>query len=356
MDQQEGPVSEVQPEEDVQSAANSSRVEFKRAREKGKRRSLHPSKRGYKCSSYGCTRTFLKMQELITHVSVHYKPTESLKDKLFLCSVSGCGEAVDSMQELMNHLKVHYKPNRYFKCENCMQHFRTHRSLFKHLHVCVDSNSNAVALSAQPPPPLADPKATGTEEPAQKHQSVIRCLKKVVPVSPTDDPITQSRTPSSSSLPDDIRQSMSSLVSQSSNPFSLLDPSLLASRFPSPASVVGSYLPFLHPSAYTTQGSIPQRLRPFLGNQVLPASNAIWKKNQGHSTNSRILWEHTRDSYNCMQCTFSTESRNQMTKHIEEQHKSPQNRLQGEIEYDLEALPFSPKAAAEMESSLITQL
>ncbi|KAM4707377.1 zinc finger protein 414 isoform 2-T2 [Discoglossus pictus] len=272
----------------------------KRERDRGSARILNTARRGLRCSSYGCGRTFLSMQDLITHVSVHYKPTQSLKDKTFLCSVTGCREERSSMQDLMTHMKIHYKPNRFFKCENCMQHFRTHRSLFKHLHVCSDPSAHPFPLSVSSPSSTTDSKLPAPVEPVKRHTSVIQ-------------------------LPGQ-----------------------------SPASVAGSYLPFLHPSAYNlSQATIPQRLRPFLGNQGLPVSNAVWKKNQGHSTNSRILWEHTRDSYNCMQCTFTTASRNQMTKHIEEFHKSPpSNRLQ---EYDYDLIPFHSKIAPELDTSLFPQ-
>ncbi|KAM4707376.1 zinc finger protein 414 isoform 1-T1 [Discoglossus pictus] len=328
----------------------------KRERDRGSARILNTARRGLRCSSYGCGRTFLSMQDLITHVSVHYKPTQSLKDKTFLCSVTGCREERSSMQDLMTHMKIHYKPNRFFKCENCMQHFRTHRSLFKHLHVCSDPSAHPFPLSVSSPSSTTDSKLPAPVEPVKRHTSVIQCVKKETPVPIDNIPTVPITASTSSSLPQDIQSSMSSLISQASNSFSLLDPSLFMGRLPgqSPASVAGSYLPFLHPSAYNlSQATIPQRLRPFLGNQGLPVSNAVWKKNQGHSTNSRILWEHTRDSYNCMQCTFTTASRNQMTKHIEEFHKSPpSNRLQ---EYDYDLIPFHSKIAPELDTSLFPQ-
>ncbi|XP_009321687.1 PREDICTED: zinc finger protein 414 [Pygoscelis adeliae] len=107
----------------------------------------------YQCSSYGCKLAFPSMQELMDHLKVHYIPTQSLEGKTFQCPTLGCTETFPSMQDLMAHMKVHYKPNRYFKCENCMLRFRTHRSLFKHLHVCSDSASSPA------PPPKADKPA-----------------------------------------------------------------------------------------------------------------------------------------------------------------------------------------------------
>lgn len=38
----------------------------------------------------------------------------------------------------------------------------------------------------------------------------------------------------------------------------------------------------------------------------------------GHAAPSRIVWEHTRGRYSCMQCAFSTASRPAMTLHLED--------------------------------------
>ncbi|XP_063772475.1 zinc finger protein 414 [Pseudophryne corroboree] len=263
------------------------------------------------------------------------------------------------MQDLMSHLKAHYKPNRYFKCENCMQHFRTHRSLFKHLHVCTDNSRRSGSQSTTPLSSPADAKPAMPVGPVGRHTSVIQCIKKETPY-PVSDDIPTTSIASASTLPGGHLPSLSNLVSQATNAFPILDPSLFTGRLPgpSPSSVTGSYLPYIHPSAYSLpQATISQRLRPFLANQGLPASNAMWKKNQGHLNNSRIVWEHTRGSYKCMQCSFSTATRDQMDKHIEALHKNPpSSRLQDEIDYDLELLPFHSKLPAEMDSSLLPQV
>lgn len=330
------------------------KMEPKRPREGGgRKRNLQGSKRGHRCSTYGCNRSFLTMQELITHVSVHYKPTESMQDKKFICSMNDCGETVDSMQDLMTHLKAHYKPNRYFKCENCMQPFRTHRSLFKHLHVCSDNLSRSDSTTM--PPPTEIKTASGSRQ-----TSVIQCAKKDTPLPMAEDPTKSIATASVSSVPGGQLPSVSKLASETSNSFPALSPSLFTSRIPGPqrSSVTGSYLNYLHQSAYSLpQGAVPQKLRPFLGNQGLPVSNAMWKKNQGHTSNSRIVWEHTRGSYKCMQCSFSTSKRDQINKHIEEVHKNPTPaRPREDIDYEMDLLPFHSKLPAEMESSLLPQV
>ncbi|KAM3938899.1 zinc finger protein 414 isoform 2-T2 [Leptodactylus fuscus] len=296
------------------------------------------------------------MQDLIHHVSIHYKPTQSLQDKKFICSISGCGEMLESMQDLMNHLKVHYKPNRYFKCENCMQHFRTHRSLFKHLHVCSDNAAHTGSQNTTSMPAFSD--SAVPSGPMSRQTSVIQCIKKDTSLSPANDIPTTSMAAvaSTSTLPGGHQPSMSNLVSQTSNSFPAFGPNLFPGRVPGPSqtSASSSCLPYMNPSTYNLpQASISQRLKPFLGSQSLPASNAMWKKNQGHTTNSRIIWEHTRDNYRCMQCNFSTATRDQMDKHIELLHKNPPSARLAEIDYDVDLLPFHSKLPAEMESDLL---
>ncbi|XP_069834026.1 zinc finger protein 414-like [Dendropsophus ebraccatus] len=337
MEKQEEQPTEAQTADTVLSTPQSVRgvkVETKRPREGGRKKNLLPSRRGHRCSTYGCNRTFLNMQDLIRHVSVHYKPTQSMQDKKFFCSVNGCGERLDSMQDLMNHLKVHYKPNRYFKCENCMQHFRTHRSLFKHLHVCSDNTARAVSQSN-----TSLPASSGSDSaiPAVSRQtSVIQCVKKDTPLPLAEDSPTTSMAAvaSTSAVHGGHLPSISNLESQTSSSFAAFDPNPSPGRMPGPSqtSAASSYLPYVNPSTYNfPQASISQRLKPFLGNQSLPASNAMWKKNQGHTTNSRIIWEHTRDNYRCMLCSFSTATRDQMNKHIELLHKNPSSTRLDEI-------------------------
>ncbi|XP_054661803.1 zinc finger protein 414 isoform X2 [Grus americana] len=325
----------------------------------------------YQCSSYGCKQAFPSMQELMDHLKVHYRPTQSLEGKTFQCPTLGCTETFPSMQDLMAHMKVHYKPNRYFKCENCMLRFRTHRSLFKHLHVCSDSASSPA------PPPKADkpvPPATSAlekEPPAKppeglpKLPSVIRPPEKeavlpgvdTAPAAPAALPTSLPELPGSlEALP---------LVSPAPHPFPLLEPSLFGpsslTRFsgPPPSSVPGPFLSYVHPSPYSLpQPPAQHRLRPYVPGHGPPISNAVWKKSQGHSSNSRIVWEHTRGRYTCMQCPYSTASREEMTLHIEDHRKNPPppGRLDTEIDFGVGLTPFHTKLTSEMENSLYSQL
>lgn len=182
------------------------------------------------CSSPGCLLSFPSVRDLAQHLRTHCPPTQSLEGKLFRCSALSCTESFPSMQELVAHGKLHYKPNRYFKCENCLLRFRTHRSLFKHLHVCAEHAQSPAA----PPPPALD-----------------------------KEPPAPERTPEPDS------------ASAAGLPFPLLEP------FTTPASVpTGSFLPYLNPASF---GLSPPRLRPFLTAAPGPpaSSAAVWKKSQG---------------------------------------------------------------------------
>ncbi|XP_042650939.1 zinc finger protein 414 isoform X3 [Tyto alba] len=342
----------------------------------------------YQCSSYGCKLAFPSMQELMDHLKVHYRPTQSLEGKTFQCPTLGCTETFPSMQDLMAHMKVHYKPNRYFKCENCMLRFRTHRSLFKHLHVCSDSSS-----SPAPPPKADKPVLPATSAPEKepptklpeglpKLPSVIRPLEKeailpgadTAPAAPATLPTSLPELPGSlEALP---------LVSPAPHPFPLLEPSLFGpsslTRFsgPPPSSVPGPFLSYVHPSPYSLpQPPAQHRLRPYVPGHGPPVSNAVWKKSQGvsvspllpcfgsgvtpgHSSNSRIVWEHTRGRYTCMQCPYSTASREEMTLHIEDHRKNPPppGRLDTEMDFGVGLASFHAKLTPEMENSLYSQL
>ncbi|XP_025934452.1 zinc finger protein 414 isoform X1 [Apteryx rowi] len=343
----------------------------------------------YQCSSYGCKLAFHSMQELMDHLKVHYRPTQSLEGKTFHCPTLGCTETFPSMQDLMTHMKVHYKPNRYFKCENCLLRFRTHRSLFKHLHVCSDSSSSSrpapkaekpvlPATSALEKEPLAKPL-----EGLPKLQGVIRHMEKEA-ILPSMDAVSAAAPAALPAGLPDLRGSLEAvpLVSPAPHPFPLLEPNLFGpsslTRFSGPphSSGPGPFLSYMHPSPYSLpQTSVQHRLRPYLPSQGLPVSNAVWKKSQGvsvspllpcfgsgvtpgHSSNSRIVWEHTRGRYTCMQCPYSTASRDEMTLHIEDHRKNPPppGRLEGDMDFGVGLASFHSKLTPEMENSLYSQL
>ncbi|XP_058714853.1 zinc finger protein 414 isoform X1 [Poecile atricapillus] len=330
----------------------------------------------YQCSSYGCKLAFPSMQELMDHLKVHYRPTQSLEGKTFHCPTLGCTETFPSMQDLMAHMKVHYKPNRYFKCENCLLRFRTHRSLFKHLHVCSDSSSGP-APPPKPDKPVLPPATSAPEkEPPAKPPEGLPKLPSAL--RPLEKEGSAGADPGPAALP----ELPGSLVPPAPHPFPLLEPGLFGpsslTRFsgPPPSSVPGPFLSYVSPSPYgLAQPPAQHRLRPFLPGHGPPSvSNAVWKKSQGvsvspllpcfgsgvtpgHSSNSRIVWEHTRGRYSCTQCPFSTASREEMTLHIEDHRKNPPpGRLEAEMDFGVGLAPFHAKLPPEMENSLYSQL
>ncbi|NWR76485.1 ZN414 protein, partial [Centropus unirufus] len=78
----------------------------------------------------------------------------------------------------------------------------------------------------------------------------------------------------------------------------------------------------------------------------------------GHSSNSRIVWEHTRGRYTCTQCAYSSASREEMTLHIEDHRKNPPppGRLDAEMDFGVGLTSFHAKLTPEMENSLYSQL
>ncbi|KAG7456519.1 hypothetical protein MATL_G00236800 [Megalops atlanticus] len=79
---------------------------------------------------------------------------------------------------------------------------------------------------------------------------------------------------------------------------------------------------------------------------------------QGQSFSSRILWEHTRGRYSCLQCGHCTPSRQEMTAHIEGQHRGPAGRPHGDMDVRGASPPFQPKASLDTDTTttIYTQL
>ncbi|XP_070603916.1 zinc finger protein 414 isoform X2 [Erythrolamprus reginae] len=313
-----------------------------------------PAGKRYQCSGEGCRLACRSMKELLDHMQLHSRPTESLEGKTFRCSIPACVQSFPNMQDLMGHMKVHYKPNRYFKCENCMSRFRTHRSLFKHLHSCSDANTTTASTSEKPifPPSSGlekEPPGKLLEE-LPKLERVIQHLKKEALLPSTmDSPLATDSL--SAGLPGPLEPG----PLPTSPAYPLLEQSLFG-----PPSLAKLSVPYMHPTSYALpQAAVQNRLRSFLpAGQGLPVSNAVWKKSQGHSSNSRIVWEHTRGRYNCLQCPYSTASRGEMTRHTEDHRKNPSltSRLDAEMDFGVPLPAFHPKLTPEVENSLFSPL
>ncbi|MBN3306529.1 ZN414 protein, partial [Amia calva] len=307
--------------------------------------------------------------------------------KLFRCSTLGCTGTFSSMEQLMEHMGNHYKPNRYFVCESCSARLHSHRAFFKHLHICSKVAKNKTSQKLEKVRAVTATEVTEcTSKPAVAAtsntaaslsvQSFVREVKKepaAVPLAPLAPlpPLSGHTAPSAvpalpCSLPS-LQASLSSLplTTLPSNPFSQLQPSMLGAPsmpFTSQTQTEALPTPFLSympPTSFSLPQAVvqQQRLRALAPSQpALPVSNAVWKKNQGQSFNSRIIWEHTRGRYNCLQCEHSTPSRQEMTIHIEEQHKSPSNRSHGDMDFGVGLASLHSKLSPEMENSLFSQL
>ncbi|KAL4608366.1 zinc finger protein 414 isoform X1 [Arapaima gigas] len=346
------------------------------------------------CSFYGCKQTFTDVQKLTSHTQSHQIPTQSLPGKVFQCSALGCTGSFPNMQQLMEHMRRHYKPNHYFLCESCRSRLRSYRALFKHLHNCAKvAKSKAAKVAEVNPaahltdaaefPALSDTAvsdtsvATGLAEPsvASQSQTEEAQMKSEPNLLPVDSgpaavlPTVAGLQAPVSGLP----------LDPSAGPFSLLEQPSFPTQtqsFPSQAEVASAsfptYLNPLHSSSLPLNANQQQQqeqqqeqqraLRGIASSPPASAapptplgSNAVWRKNQGQSFSSRILWEHTRGRYRCLQCGHSTPTRQEMTAHIEGQHKGPLNRLQGDLDFRT-VPPFQSRSSPDTEPSVYTQL
>lgn len=187
------------------------------------------------------------------------------------------------------------------RCENCMSRFRTHRSLFKHLHSCSDANTTSTtttspALTSEKP--LFPPTSSLEKEPPgklleelPKLQRVIQHLKKEALLPGTmDTPLAPD------SLPAGLPGPLESVPLPTSPTYPLLEQSLFGppslAKFSGPPHPSGPFLPYMHPTSYALpQAAVQNRLRPFLpAGQGLPVSNAVWKKSQGEQLSRSVFF------------------------------------------------------------------
>ncbi|KAJ8356821.1 hypothetical protein SKAU_G00196150 [Synaphobranchus kaupii] len=352
------------------------------------------------CSFYGCKQAFSNMQQLSNHTESHQIPTQSLPGKTFHCSALGCNGTFPSMQHLMEHMRHHYKPNHYFLCESCRAKLRSYRALFKHLHTCAKvakskaaraeeiTSPGAMAMTeaaestlsydaAAPAGPPADTQTPVKEEPMELELastagesgpsnmvSPLASLQASVNNLPQEAPLAPPVTPTPTSAP-----APAAHPAPPPGPFSLLDPTPFPAESLQSGPPPGSFRPLGSARADPSPPASPAPPTP-------PGSNAVWKKNQdapgplllrrnshpsshsisaGQSFSSRILWEHTRGRYSCLQCGHSTPTRQEMTAHIEGQHRSPAGRTQTDTD-NRGSPPFQPKISLDTETAVYTQL
>ncbi|XP_045888603.1 zinc finger protein 414 [Micropterus dolomieu] len=289
------------------------------------------------CPLHGCTRVYAEVGALESHIKDHELSAQSLPGKVLLCSSVGCSGSFPNMQKLMEHMRHHHKPNIFFLCESCRTKLRSYRGLLTHLHTCSKvPRGKTKQTEPAPPPPAAvtnqniTPTAMDQDPPRLDSMSTPQQLPSQIPNPdgsfPADVPQPDSAappllgppflsdlTPPPQLAPQQLTEAAPQL--QLSNEASDLPPSL---NLDGPAGA-----PVLPEGQGEHQTHIrsPQSVHPApaLGPSA-PGSSAVWKKNQGMACNRRILWEHTKGRYTCIQCGYTVTNRKDMTQHINTQH------------------------------------
>ncbi|XP_069034083.1 LOW QUALITY PROTEIN: zinc finger protein 414-like [Embiotoca jacksoni] len=262
------------------------------------------------CPLHGCKRVYTDASALESHVKEHEIPAQSVPGKVLLCSSVGCSGSFPSMQQLMQHMRHHHKPNIFFQCESCRTKLRSYRGLLTHLHTC----SKVPRGKPKPaePAPLA-PDRTPAHIPHPDGS--------LLPAAPQPDPaaphlLAPPRVASPADLPPPARSPQLAEVTPRPPEAPDPPPSLVPDgpkAAPDPPGV---------PSQHQTQTGSPEPVPAAPGSEPPspPGPSAVWKKHQGLSCSRRVLWEHTRGRYTCVQCGHTVTNRKEMTQHINSQH------------------------------------
>lgn len=276
------------------------------------------------CPLHGCKRVYTDVSALEAHIKDHDISAQSLPGKALLCSTVGCNGSFPNMQKLMEHMRHHHKPNIFFLCESCRTKLRSYRGLLTHLHTCskvprgktkstevithmpTGTNPNMAPMAMDQNPPRLD---SSQEAPIQI-PNPDGSFPASVPPEFAAPPVLG---PPFMSNPETSPQQVTEVAPQPQlrNETSDLPPS------PNQAGQTAALGP---PDAQGQQQT--QTRSPGSAPQSPPGSSAVWKKNQGMACNRRILWEHTKGRYTCVQCGHSVTNRKEMTQHINSQHSA----------------------------------
>nr|XP_019963675.1 PREDICTED: zinc finger protein 414 [Paralichthys olivaceus] len=220
------------------------------------------------------------------------------------------------MQKLMEHMRQHHKPNIFFLCESCRTKLRSYRGLLTHLHTCSKVPRGKTKPAEQTPPQPAtvinpNMASISVDQKPQWQDSMSTTLQPSSQI-----PNQEGSFPIAVPQPD-------SAAHPETPPIHLLKNG--ACNLPLSPNMDG-------PSAASdlsdaqgqnqTQSRSPEPIHhaPVSAPHSPPGSSAIWKKNQGMVCNRRILWEHTKGCYTCVQCGHISSNRKDMTQHINDQH------------------------------------
>ncbi|NXC21191.1 ZN414 protein, partial [Corythaeola cristata] len=327
------------------------------------------------------------MQELMDHLKVHYRPTQSLEGKTFQCPTLGCTETFPSMQDLMAHMKVHYKPNRYFN--------RGGGRSPSFSGVVWRGDAAQVGLemggvTGCAPPPLNEPPSRVPLVPkgrSSRRRSCSSCLgardAPPPPVTPVPmpgwklPPFAMERREATGKGRSGLGRGHSLAPCSHIWGSSPLGQGPLCMWGSEPAGGGSCPRSTNRSVPHGTRGRLPCTLRCRFAWLPLPGWGGCSRAQHppphprlcaglpsspvlaGHASNSRIVWEHTRGRYTCTQCPYSTASREEMTLHIEDHRKNPPpppGRMDAEMDFGMGLASFHAKLTPEMENSLYSQL
>ncbi|XP_053176346.1 zinc finger protein 414 [Scomber japonicus] len=258
------------------------------------------------CPLYGCKRVYSDMSSLDVHVKDHEMPAQSLPGKVLLCSTVGCSGSFPNMQKLMEHMRHHHKPNIFFLCESCRTKLRSYRGLLTHLHTC------SKVTRGKAKPEATNSQSANVTPMTSMDLNPVQLDHHQIPQPDGSSP--DSAAPPSLFNPDGSSPQLTEAALLQHQP--QFDRSTAA---PGPPDTQAQH----HPGPQTRT---PESLHPAPPSasapQSPPGSAATWKKSQGMTCNRRILWEHTKGRYTCVQCGHTATNRKDMTQHISSQHSS----------------------------------
>ncbi|CAN9506830.1 unnamed protein product [Ophioblennius macclurei] len=272
------------------------------------------------CPLQGCKRVYSEVSALETHIKDHEIPAESVPGKVLLCSNVGCSGSFPDMQRLMEHMRLHHKLNIFFQCESCRTKLRSYRGLLTHLHSC----SKVPRGKLKPLDPTAQPfPSAATTSPTPMDQQ---------PSQPQSEASPQQVQNGSPPVGDQSQPVIPSGLGPSSVPLPEMSPPVLTGVASPPpvTNITSNQLPSLEApktiifppevQAQTETGSPESVHSPPVSAPQSPPGAAVWKKSQGLTCSRRILWEHTRGRYTCVQCGHCVSNRKEMSQHISSHH------------------------------------
>ncbi|XP_034412449.1 zinc finger protein 414 [Cyclopterus lumpus] len=285
------------------------------------------------CPLHGCKRMYSDTAALESHVKDHEISAQSLPGKVLLCSTVGCSGSFPDMQKLMEHMRHHHKPNIFFLCESCRTKLRSYRGLLTHLHTCSKVSRGrpkplepaaapAAVTDLDPKPPLLDPVSTPQPLPSEIPKTESSFLAAVLDTDPAPPLLGPPFLSNPETSPPHLAPLQ--LTEAASQPWIKSEPSDL----PLSLNLDG---PTAAPVAPDAQGQHLNRARspepvypaPGPAPRSPPGSATVWKKGQG-ACSRRILWEHTKGRYTCVQCGHLVTNRKEMTHHISTRHSGSQ--------------------------------